>query len=190
MLAAGLSRRMGRTKALLPYAGSTFLRTICERFREAGVADLWVVLGPDSRGAASEVPAEVPRARILDNPAPERGPLSSLRLVLAALPVETPWLMMALVDHPAVRGDTLRALAGAAAPDRIVLPTCGGRRGHPVVFGREVFAELRAAPDAEGARAVVRRDPRRVIEVKVEDPGILRDVDTPADFEALRTEAP
>lgn len=184
VLAAGLSSRMGRTKALLPYQGKTFLRTIRERIRAAGVEDCWVVLGPDSERARGEVAD----GRVLFNPAPERGPLSSLRLALAVLPAGTRWVMMALVDHPAVKEETLRALiaaADAAPDDAVVLPVCGGRRGHPVVFGRALFAELLAVPENEGARAVVRRDPARVREVACDDPGILKDVDTPADLQGL-----
>ena len=55
--------------------------------------------------------------------------------------------------------------------------------GHPVLFKREVFAELRAADSAVGAKAVVRANAARVLDVEVDDPGVTIDVDTPADYE-------
>jgi molybdenum cofactor cytidylyltransferase len=58
-----------------------------------------------------------------------------------------------------------------------------GRRGHPVLFAREMFVELAAAPEDQGARAVVAADPSRVSYVDVDDPGVLTDLDTPEDLE-------
>ena len=67
----------------------------------------------------------------------------------------------------------------------IVVPGYGGRRGHPVLFGRPVFDELLSAPEHEGARAVVRADPSRVAVIPVDDPAVLEDVDTPAAYRDL-----
>jgi molybdenum cofactor cytidylyltransferase len=91
-----------------------------------------------------------------------------------------------LVDHPLVEPSTIEALAAQAAPDRIVLPTFEGRRGHPVLFGSDVLAEILALPPSQGANVVVRRDTRRIVEVPVADAGVLVDIDTPEDFEKLR----
>lgn len=188
ILAAGLSSRMGRCKALLTCRGVSFLRGLCDRLSAAGIEDRWVVLGPASTAARDTLPADWPDARVLFNPAPERGMLSSLHLALQALPPAIAWLLVAPVDHPAVRTETLRLLvqaADAAPGNAIVLPRSDQRRGHPVVFGRALFPELLALPADQGAREVVRRDPARVREIAVEDPGVWRDVDTPADYEEL-----
>jgi molybdenum cofactor cytidylyltransferase len=68
---------------------------------------------------------------------------------------------------------------------RIVVPTHAGRRGHPVLFARAVFDELLTAPNDEGARAVVRKDPTRVLAVPVDDPAVLEDFNTPEDYKQL-----
>jgi molybdenum cofactor cytidylyltransferase len=57
-----------------------------------------------------------------------------------------------------------------------------GRRGHPVIFDSAVFAELMAAPEDQGARAVVNADAARVVYVDVDDRGVVLDLDTPADL--------
>jgi molybdenum cofactor cytidylyltransferase len=64
----------------------------------------------------------------------------------------------------------------------IVVSRYRRRRGHPVIFDRSVFADLIAAPEDQGARVVVNADPRRVLYVDVEDPGVVLDLDTPADL--------
>ncbi len=71
------------------------------------------------------------------------------------------------------------APAAPAAHTAIVLPRCGERRGHPVLADMAIAQEFHQRGLAEGARTVVRRDPGRVIEVAVADPGTVDDIDTP-----------
>jgi molybdenum cofactor cytidylyltransferase len=60
-----------------------------------------------------------------------------------------------------------------------------GVHGHPVVFDRSTFAQLRSSPLEEGARTVVRAMADRALSVDVDDSGCLRDIDTPADYQRL-----
>ena len=70
----------------------------------------------------------------------------------------------------------------------ILIPTCGGRRGHPVFFGSDIFEEILSLGPDQGLNTVVRRVPSRITEVTVENPGVLRDIDTPEEFENLLRE--
>ena len=82
-------------------------------------------------------------------------------------------------------GEAARAGSGAATGrDRpaIVLPRCGDRRGHPVLSDMAIAPEFLAPGLPEGARTVVRRDPGRVCEVVVADPGVVDDIDTGARY--------
>jgi CTP:molybdopterin cytidylyltransferase MocA len=82
----------------------------------------------------------------------------------------------------------LAAAATSACP--IVRATHHGRHGHPVLFRSCLFDELRRADPEAGAREVVRADPGRVLDLEVEDPAVLRDVDVPGDYVALFGVAP
>jgi molybdenum cofactor cytidylyltransferase len=64
-----------------------------------------------------------------------------------------------------------------------VVPRFDGRRGHPVFFGPDPLDEVLALESGQGANQVVRRRPDRVVEVEVEDPAVVSDLDTPAEFE-------
>jgi CTP:molybdopterin cytidylyltransferase MocA len=189
ILAAGESRRMGSPKALLPIGGETFARRAVRVAREAGLEPVRLVVGSALPDLAAAHPELVPL--LVTNPHPEQGQLASLRVGLASLPPEVDAAVVHLVDHPLVTAETVRALLRArrATAAAIVVPVAGGRRGHPVLFGREIFAELETCPLDLGARAVVAGRPERVLEVEVNDGGIHVDVDSPADYATMSGDA-
>jgi len=185
VLAAGASTRMGRPKALLQARGRTFIRTILDVLREAGLPDATVVVRP----AQDELIAEVDASgfgRTVVNPRADEGQLSSLIAGLDA--IDEPGVdavLVTLVDVPLVAAPAIRQLLARAAISTapILRAVHHGAHGHPVLFKRETFAALRAANPAEGAKAVVRA--ARVEDVETGDPGVLEDVDTPEDYERL-----
>lgn len=173
---------MGRPKALLDAGqGRTFLERICTTLARGGCAPVIVVLR-----AADETESALARrvgARTVLNPAPEAGPITSIRCALAALPAGVGGIAVLPVDHPLVEPATIEELlaAFAAHPEAdAFVPTHRGRRGHPVVIRDTLFTEVLEDDLPEGLRTVVRRDPARVREVPVDDAGILADLDTPA----------
>jgi CTP:molybdopterin cytidylyltransferase MocA len=111
----------------------------------------------------------------------ERGMLSSVQAGVRALPRGTTAFLIWPVDQPLVRADTVVQIVAAwrerNAP--VVVPVYRGKRGHPTLFSAKLSAELLRAPEDEGARAVVHAHEKSVVEVEVDDPGILTDIDTP-----------
>lgn len=188
VLAAGTSSRMGRPKALLPLGGDSFVTRVCRTLLEGGVDDLVVVVGPDREAVAAEVGRANLPARIVENPRRDEGQLSSLLAGLAV--ADRPGVdavLVHLVDTPLVRPETVHAVLDAFQRTRapIVRPEVGGRHGHPVLFARSVFDDLRRADPAIGARAVVQAHAAEVCGVPVDDEGACRDIDTPEDFARL-----
>jgi molybdenum cofactor cytidylyltransferase len=186
VLAAGASSRMGRPKALLQADGRTFVRRILDALREGGTDDVVVVIRPGAAEVAREVSAGLGRA--VENPDPDRGQLSSLLVGLDLVDSpEVDAVLVTLVDVPLVAAPTIAALRARTrvSPAPIVRAAYRGVHGHPVVFTRAVFAALRAADPAAGARAVMRA--YAIDDVEVDDPAVVRDVDTPADYERLFT---
>jgi molybdenum cofactor cytidylyltransferase len=191
VLAAGESTRMGTPKALLPDEnGHPFVARLVRTFLAAGIEEVVVVTGAahDAIVAALERDRLPVAPRIVRNSDPSRGQLSSLWAGLDAIDhLSLDAIMMTLVDVPMVKEATVRAVVDAWRQRRppIARPVMGHRHGHPVLFDRSVFEELRRAPLAEGAKSVVRAHEHQLLNVEVDDEGSLIDVDTPADYGAL-----
>ena len=188
ILAAGASTRMGSPKALLPDPeGRTFVARVARTFADAGIDRIIVVTGQQHDAIDAALTADAPPVmpRCVRNPDPSRGQLSSLWVGLdAAAEQDAEAVLVTLVDVPMVRASTVRAVVDGwrrtGAP--IVRPAIGDRHGHPVLFDRAVFDDLRRAPLDQGAKVVVNAHADRIVNITVDDEGSLVDVDTPADY--------
>ncbi len=192
VLAAGESTRMGSPKALLPDEnGRAFVTRVLHTFCAAGVSDVTIVTGSLHERIVAAVAADAPKhalIRFARNPDPGRGQLSSLHCGLDA--ADSPGVtavLVTLVDVPFVRPGTVRAVIDVfertLAP--IVRPVRGDRHGHPVLFAKRLFDELRRADPALGAKAVVHGHASSVSNVNVDDEGSLLDVDTRDEYRRI-----
>jgi len=195
ILAAGASSRMGSPKAALPLTdrADTFLSRLLRTYIVAAVPEVVVVTGANAelvRAAAGRVDA---RVRFEHNANWNSGQLSSLLVgldapVRGAVGADTiEAVMMTLVDVPLVSPATCARVLSAWRASRapIVRPARGDDHGHPVIFDRAVFAELRAADPLQGAKPVVRARADQILNVPSDDDGAFADVDTDAQYQAL-----
>lgn len=185
LLAAGQSRRMGGgSKLLLPIAGKTLVRRAAETLLAAELAPVLVVVGQDPEAVRREL-AGLPLG-FVENPRYADGMASSIVAGVSALGDAPRAVAIALGDMPRTSPDTVRALlrAFAASGKGIAVPVHGSRRGHPVVFDLREYRHALLALDGDaGARSVLATHSEDVLEVPVDDPGVLIDVDTPEDYE-------
>src|SRR5262245_41351072 len=103
---------MGRPKALLPVRGRPAVEAVCATLRDAGVGDVVVVLGRHAEEVRAG--ADLREVRLVDNPRWIEGRTSSIQTGLAALAADVEWTLLALVDMPLVRTETVRTLVAAA----------------------------------------------------------------------------
>ena len=189
--AAGLSRRMGRPKLLLPLGEKTVLARLLETLDRPRVRCRAVVL----RRSDEELAAEVQKAGAWAIQ-PETDPPEMRESVQHALSAvaerfhpqdEDGWLLVP-GDHPVLSAAVIDQLLSAwqtTAAD-ILIPTCQGRRGHPTLFSWELAGRVPGIPEDRGLNWLVRSGGATIEEVSLDDPAILTDLDTPADYEALR----
>jgi CTP:molybdopterin cytidylyltransferase MocA len=175
---------MGTSQALLDAGGRSFLAAVVGALVGGGCDPVVVVVGPGQDDEARR--ARAAGAHVLENPDPGDGPITSLRLALAALDGKVEGVAYLPIDHPLVAPETVEALVetllGGDAP--LVLPTVEGRRGHPALFRRTLFPELADPSLEEGARSVVHAHLEQAALVEVGDVGTVTDIDTPEAYRA------
>ena len=107
----------------------------------------------------------------------------TLAQVVAAAPAGASGYIIALADMPFVHVDSIRAVAAALQGGaKLAAPTYRGQRGHPVGLGASYRDELLALKGDAGARDIIKRDAALMQLIEVDDPGVLRDIDTPDDL--------
>ena len=178
ILAAGASSRMGAVKALLSIDGETLLARILRLARASGAERLIVALGPPhGERLTATLP---PGVEVAWNDDPSRGMLSSVQAALRVL-AEAPGRGALLwpVDVPLVAAATVQQLLSGDL-SQLTAPCYDGRGGHPLWLPAALYQEVLALPASASLRALRERHPLQ--RIPVEDPGVLRDLDTPADF--------
>ena len=181
VLSAGESSRMGQPKALLPIDGQTFIEKIVGALKRTSVGAVIVVLGHNAEEMKRRV--EHLPIEILVNPGYKLGQLSSLQVAVRRLEAQADCagVLVHLVDHPYIDPVLVETMIErfTASGKVIVVPRYAGRRGHPVIFSRKLFAELLAAPLDQGAKQVVNAHRDDTLEIDTEHEGITVDIDTP-----------
>jgi len=188
VLAAGRSERMGTPKALLDFRGQPFVIRILEALEALEVRPRLVVLGPDASRIRPALAAH--DCVVVENADVAGGSIASVRAALRALQTVRPsGLLVWPVDLPHVRVATVERLIEAyrRTAAAAVVPTFGERRGLPVIWDHELFRELASSNDAtrHGARAVLQAHADRIHCVAADDPAVIDDLNTPADYERL-----
>lgn len=205
ILSAGASSRMGEPKALLKCGKKIFIENILDNIKNSGVNDIIAVLGfdaekiqplaltlsPEGRGQNNT------RVNFVINPHPEEGQFSSLKTGIVNVSAETTAVLIQLVDVPAVKPETYKTVISAHKnnPEKIIIPYYNGRHGapcarakrvvhgHPVIFPKKFFKGLLDYPLSKTARDFIHEQPKdNILNIEVNDPGILKDFDTKEDL--------
>jgi molybdenum cofactor cytidylyltransferase len=192
VLAAGMSRRYGANKLLLPFGAGTVISTVLTRVTHTAAQPIVVVTGHEAERVRAELRARLPGAALtfIHNPDYETGEmLSSVKAGLSSLlPGPAGAAMIVLGDQPLIRLDVIERLRIAFEQNcgDLIAPRFGmnGRRGHPVLIGRRWWNDVLALPVDSNVRDLLRAHPASLVHMVVSDDSILGDVDTPAAYQA------
>ncbi len=186
ILAAGQSRRMGKTnKLLVPVDGKPLLHHTVEAALASKASDTVVVTGHECHDI--EAILEGTAVRLVHNPDYAQGLSTSLKAGIQALPSSTDAAIICLGDMPEIDAlllDRLIDAFDAAHGGTIVVPTHAGKRGNPVLWGSAHFPAMAALEGDVGARHLIGQHPEALVEIPFETEGSLIDIDTPEALDA------
>jgi molybdenum cofactor cytidylyltransferase len=179
---------MGADKALLQFAGKTFLASAIDLLQSQ--CDFVIVVA----GANANLLRAVVYANsgyLIENPNPELGQFSSLRIGLrAVLNRGRDVACVTLVDRPAARFETLAKLKETfleTSPEVVwaTVPEYEGRHGHPVIFAREMIEAFLRAEPTKTAREIEHEHQRHIQYVPVDDPRVAMNINTPEEYSSF-----
>jgi molybdenum cofactor cytidylyltransferase len=186
--AAGQSLRMGRPKLILPVGGVPLIARVIAALKGGGAGRVIVIAGPaDMPGALALIEAAKGQgAEVLVSPRPTADMRASIELGLEYL-AQGPAPAAVLLtpgDSPGLDAAAVARVIRQAAehPGRIIVPRHDGRRGHPVLLPWSLASEIPGLPPGVGVNALLAAHPEAIVAFDADDPGILADLDTPADY--------
>jgi molybdenum cofactor cytidylyltransferase len=183
ILAAGSSSRMGTQKMIMPYGNSTILETVIDNVLNSKVDNTLVVLGADQekiRAAIEGKPVQISYNRDHKN-----GMLSSVICGIRSLPADAGTALIFLGDQPEIPPGIINAVIDAYNEELkgIVIPVHNYRRGHPLLVDMKYRKKIESLDLEEGLRKLRHHFPEDVLELEVDEAGILVDIDTREDYE-------
>lgn len=187
ILAAGTSSRMGTPKQLLPYKETTILGEVLKNARQSALDPLILVLGFMAEEIRSQIDFDAATIVIAD--AYALGQSASLKAGLSVVPKDCAGALFLLGDQPLISTgliDTLVAVYRQSGSN-LLIPTWRGKRGTPVLIGRPLFAHLNALTGDTGARVLFNKFADQIMEIELGQESVRIDIDTPEDYEKLRS---
>jgi molybdenum cofactor cytidylyltransferase len=189
ILSAGESKRMGTPKQLLPWGSTFILQQVIDNAAASHLEQIILVLGCRAGEIADQINVS-PKTRVVINNDYREGMSSSVKCGIKKAPVGAAAFMLLLGDQPFIVPAIINRVLDEYQKNKygIVIPVYNGKRGHPVIFDAKYKAELLAIAD-RGAKAVVNNHLYDILEVPLEVPEILTDIDTPQDYRKAKAQA-
>lgn len=196
ILAAGLSKRLGRNKLLLPLGGETVLRKTAKAVLASAVSEVILVTGHEEAEVKQAV--EDLDVRLTHNPRYAGGQSTSMIAGIEAAHETAEAYLFVLGDQPLLTPgivNGLIALYESSRPDALVAaPTFKGRRGNPALFAASLKDKLLRASGDAGGRGIIRRletkSPGKIVFLKLRNNDIFLDIDTEEDYELMLRKFP
>lgn len=176
---------MGRPKQLIRFQGKTFVEHCVETLLQSCTNEVIVVTGKES--AAVEAAVAHLGVRTIYNPDYKAGMSTTIKTGFRVLSSDTRSVILALVDQPLIRVETINHLLEAHERNGrlITIPTYHERRGHPIVLDATLTVEISAMSDEIGLKQVINAHQNDILYTPVTDEAILLDFDYPIDLEKL-----
>jgi molybdenum cofactor cytidylyltransferase len=187
VLAAGLSRRMGQPKMILPWGNTTVIRRVVQALIGGGLDQILVVTG----GASQQVEDALHGMSVqtVYNPRYEQDHMAfSLQVGLSNLPAEIAAAMVALGDQPQIESFVVNTLLQVykEEPAPLIVPSYRMRRGHPWIIDRSLWNAVWSLEPPRTLRDFLNTYANQIRYLEFDTASILGDLDTPSDYERVR----
>lgn len=184
VVAGGLSTRMGALKQLLPYGKHTIIEQIVSVLLHCRLDEVVVVTGHERQAIEAKL-ADWSVRPVFNSDYQKGEMLSSIQCGLAALDSGYHAAMLVLADQPQLEASVVQQLIEVyqARSGSLVIPSFEMRRGHPIIIDRAHWPEILALASDKSIRDMITLYADEISYVVVETDSVLRDIDTPEDYQ-------
>jgi len=187
VIAAGESKRMGRTKQLLSWQGKVLLQHALDSILDSEVDEVILVLGCEAERILKKVDTQ--KIKVVLNPDYPQGMITSIQHGLKALERGVEAFFIVLGDQPGISSQIynqlIREFRRVYPSKRIFLPTYQGKKGHPALFSIDYREEGSALKGDVGFRQIILDHPSDLLLIEMGASAVLEDIDTPEDYQNL-----
>ena len=182
ILAAGESKRMNTPKMLLPFMGKTIIETVVNNALNSEIKNIMVVMGSSHIEIADAVSSY--NVDMCFNKNFRDGMLSSVKCGIRSIPDDFTAAVVMQGDQPMIPPEIINNLVNSwrSSGYGIIIPVFEGKRGHPILIDRKYKVEIEKLTGDEGLHALPSKFRDDVLEIEMNTPGILRDIDTREDY--------
>ena len=182
IVAAGMSSRMGDFKPMLNIGSISIAQRIVATFHQAGVTKIAVVTGYNAPLLERHL-SNSGLVFLRNEDYASTQMFDSAKIGLAYLRDKCERILFTPVDIPLFTAMTVTELIESGA--ELCCPVCEGRTGHPLMIASSLVDAILADSGEGGLQGAIARCGAEMLQIPVEDPGVLHDADTPADYKAL-----
>jgi len=189
ILAAGLSKRMGQPKMLLPWGDTSVIAAIVQKLVAAQIQPICVVVGA-LKDEIAEALGELPVQLVFNSRFQEDSMVVSLQAGLARLPDEIQATLVVLGDQPQLPVDVISLLLDAynRSASALIVPSYQMRRGHPWLIDRSLWSEVRSLAPSDTLRRFLNSNAEKIFYIDTDLDAVIQDLDTPDDYARYRPE--
>ena len=182
IVAAGMSSRMGDFKPMLNIGSISIAQRIVATFHQAGVTKIAVVTGYNAPLLERHL-ANSGLVFLRNEEYASTQMFDSARIGLGYMRDKCESILFTPVDIPLFTAMTVTQLIESGAP--LCCPVCEGKTGHPLLIASSLVDAILADSGEGGLQGAISRCGTEMRQIPVDDPGVLHDADTPADYKAL-----
>ena len=185
LLAAGQSKRMsGENKLIKSVKGIPLIKCALNNILKSHVNEIIIVLGYQNE-TIEKLIDKTSRIKFVFNSNFESGMASSIIKGIKKLSKKTDSFFISLGDMPSINYDTYNQLIKCNKNKKAIVPMFKGQQGNPVLFPKSFEEKLLSIQGDSGAKKILEINKKEVLNLEINDPGIIRDLDVPNDFNNL-----
>ena len=182
LLAAGQSKRMlGVNKLTKEVKGSALIKCSLNNILKSSVNEIIIVLGYQSE-LIEKLIKKNNRIKFVFNPNFKTGMSSSIKIGIENLSEKTNYFFISLADMPMINYKTYNKLIIQKEEGKIMVPTYKKNQGNPVLFPKSLKDEIKSIQGDVGAKKLLQIYKKKVLNLEINDPGIIKDFDLLDDF--------